>query len=81
MKVVGFGKVKEEVIGIPIVTTELKHGVYKLTSTQPLSEGSYGLFYNYSNGVPTEIYDFYFLKLRFLFLKTSILIRTKFSML
>ena len=65
MKVVGFGKVKEEVIGIPIVITELKHGVYKLTPAQPLSGGSYGLFYNYSNGVPTEIYDFDFLKLRF----------------
>ena len=65
MKVVDFGKVKEEVIGIPIITTELKHGVYKLTPAQPLSGGSYGLFYNYSNGVPTEIYDFDFLKLRF----------------
>lgn len=65
MKVVGFGKVKEEVIGIPIVITELKHGVYKLTPAQPLSGGSYGLFYNYSNGVPMEIYDFDFLKLRF----------------
>lgn len=65
MKVVGFGKVKEEVIGIPIVITELKHGVYKLTPAQSLSGGSYGLFYNYSNGIPTEIYDFDFLKLGF----------------
>ena len=58
VKVVGFGKVKEEPVGIPVVTTELKHGIYKLTPAQPLSGGCYGLFYNYSNGIPTEIYDF-----------------------
>ena len=58
IKVLGFGKVKNATAEIPILTSELKKGVYKISPSETLSPGSYALFYNYSNGVPTEIFDF-----------------------